>query len=338
MPDGRSLVFSMGDMDRPSLATMAVNGSGPATRLLGEGDYGWLPTVLRAPNGRARLVYTQHFESVNIWRSDLSAGKPAERLIDSAHWSYEPAWSADGKRVVFLSDRSGYGELWVADQDGKRPQQWTFLKLPRLGSPRWSPDGRRIAFTAPGPRGSSIFLIDGPAAAPRPVPGAERCGYLDWSSDGKALFYSSGSGSNYDVWKIAAEGGEPVRMTFDRGRVPSASSDGKYLYFLKLAGADGRNDLWRLPLNGGREEKVLEFVDAYSLGDTGIAFKFYRPGERPAGPFLEFHSFATGKTERLPAASRPLRYGIALSRDGRRLLHAQADYDVSDLMLVDLPR
>ena len=76
-------------------------------------------------------------------------------------------------------------------------------------------------------------------------------------------------------------------------------------------------------------------MDAYSLGDTGIAFKYYRPGPQPEGPDLRFLRFASGKVERLPVPQRPLRYGIALSRDGRYLLHAQADYEVSDLMLID---
>jgi hypothetical protein len=76
-------------------------------------------------------------------------------------------------------------------------------------------------------------------------------------------------------------------------------------------------------------------VDTYSLSDSGIAFKYYRPGPRPVGPYLQLFRFAAGKTVQLPPTRQPLRYGIALSPDGRYLLHAQADYEVSDLMLVD---
>ncbi len=335
LPDGRRLVFSTGSMDAPYLARINAAGSARAHRLLGTGDYGWMPSLASAADGRVRLVYTQHFESVNIWRTSLDGSGPPVGLITSAHWSYEPAWSPDGKRIAFLSDRTGFGEIWVADADGRHARQWTFLKQPRLGSPRWSPDGSRIAFTTPGAQGSSISLIDAPGAAPRPVAGSERCGYLEWAHDGRTIYFSSNRGTYTEIWKIAAEGGDAVQVTHRGGRVPAASSDGRYLYYLRMAAADGRNHLWRLPLNGGQEERVLEFVDAYSLGDNGIAFKYYRPGQQPVGPYLQFFRFVTCKPERLPVPPRPLRYGIALSPDGQDLLHAQSDYQVSDLMVVE---
>ncbi|MBZ5586755.1 MAG: hypothetical protein LAQ30_32125 [Acidobacteriia bacterium] len=335
LPGGRTVVFSTGSMDAPHLARIDAAGSAAAERVLGAGEYGWAPSLARTADGRVRLVYTQHFESVNIWRTALDGSGSPVRLIASAHWSYEPAWSPDGDRIAFLSDRTGYGEIWVAGADGRNAQQWTFLKHPRLGAPRWSPDGRRLAFTAPAARGSSIYLIGAPGAEPRPVPGSEESGYLEWAHDGRAIYFSSNRGSSVEIWRVAVEGGTAVRVTDSGGRVPAISSDGRYLYYLKLASGDGRNDLWRRPLGNGAEEKVLDFVDAYSVGDNGIAFKYYSPGPQPVGPYLEFVRFPAGGAERLPDPQRPLRYGIALSRDGRYLLHAQADYQVGDIMLVE---
>ncbi len=333
--DGHNVLFSTGSMDASYLARIEVGKFAQAHRLLGVGDYGWMPSLARSPEGRTRLVYTQHFESVNIWRIAIDGGGAPARLVASAHWSYEPAWSPDGKRIAFLSDRTGYGEIWVAGADGRNPQQWTFLKQPRLGGPRWSPDGRRIACTAPGARGSSIYVIDAPGTPPRLISGSEQSGYLEWSHDGRAVYFSSNRSSQADIWKAPLEGGPAVRITDGGARVPGVSSDGRFLYYLRLASPDGRNDLWRKPLGGGVEEKVLDFVDAYSLGDTGIAFKYYRPGPQAVGPSLQFFRFATAKTEHIPTPPRPLRYGIALSRDGRNLLYAQADYQISDLMLVE---
>ena len=281
-----------------------------------------------------RLVYTEHFESVNLWRQPLEAPGPAVELIASAHWSYEPDYSPDGKRIAFLSDRSGNTEVWVADADGKRPRQWTFLGQPSLGAPRWGPQSRRIAFTAPGPDGSSIYIVEEPGLAPRLVPGSHRCGYLAWSPDGN-LYFSSNRGGSTQIWKIAPEGGEAVQVTTRGGRVPAVSADGRYLYYLRLQSTAGDQRLFRLPLGGGDEETVLDLVDAYAVGSAGIAFKYYRPGAKPEGPYLRFLRFATGQTEELPKPAKPLRYGIALSPDGRHVLYSQADYAVSDLMLVD---
>ncbi len=335
MPDGRSLVFSSGTMDSTHLAKIDVSGSGAAERLAGGvGAYGWHPRIARAPDGQTRLVYTRHFESVNIWRCTPGHQSPARHLISSAHWSYEPAYAPDGKRVAFISDRTGFGEIWVADADGRDVTQWTFMKQPRLGSPRWSPDSRRIAFTAPGDQGSSIYLIDAPGAAPRLVRGSERSGYLAWSPDGRAIYYSSDRSGSAQIWKIPTGGGNPTQVTTGGGRVPGIAPGGADLFYLRVPGP-GENHLYRVPLTGGEEEKVLDFVDAYSLAQTGVAFKYYRPGLNPVGPFLEFFDFATGKTERLPDAPKPLRYGVAISPDGRSLLYSQSDYEITELMLVE---
>ncbi|HWR51654.1 MAG TPA: hypothetical protein VN428_11135 [Bryobacteraceae bacterium] len=334
MPDGRTLVFSSGTMDSTYLARIDVRSPGPSQRLPAAGAYGWHPSIATAPDGHAHLAYTRHFESVNIWRYALGERNTAQRLISSPHWSYEPAYSSDGKRIAFISDRTGFGEIWVADADGRNAAQWTSMKQPRLGSPRWAPDGHRIAFTAPGNQGSSIYLIDGPGATPRLVRGSEHSGYLAWSPDGRAIYYSSDRSGTAEIWKIAPAGGDPIRVTARGGRVPGVPPGGQYLFFLRVSGP-GENHLYRMPLAEGAEEKVLDFVDAYSVSQTGVAFKFYRPGLHPIGPLLQWFDIGSGTTERLAEPAKPLRYGVAVSPDSRSLLYAQADYEVTELMLVD---
>ncbi len=335
MPDGSALIFSTGAMDGPHLARMVVSGQAHDDLLPGAGDYGFQPSVARTAGGKVRLVYTRHFESVNLWRQPLDRPGSAVGLITSAHWSFEPDYSPDGKRVAFLSDRSGSVEVWVAEADGRNPRQWTSLGQPSLGSPRWSPEGRRIAFTVPGRDGSSIHIVEDPATAPRLVQGSHHCGYLTWSPDGESIYFNSNRGGSTQIWKIAPQGGEAVQVTTRGGRVPVVSADGRYLYYLRLHSTAGDQQLFRVRLTGGKEEKVLDFVDAYSLSSLGIGFKYYRPAGKPDGPYLRFFRFATGRAEEVPNATKPLRYGIAMSPDGQHLLYSQADYEVSDLMLVD---
>jgi Tol biopolymer transport system component len=333
-PDGESLIFSTGTVDAPQLARIRVSGEGSCDRLSGVGDYGFQPSIARTAGARLRLIYTKHFESVNLWRQTLDGAGPEAQLIASAHWSIEPDYSPDGKQIAFLSDRSGNMEIWVADADGSKPRRRTFLGQPSLGAPRWCPQSRRIAFTAPGADGSSIYVVEERGLAPQLVPGSHRCGYLAWARDGNLYFSSNRSGST-QIWRIAPEGGQAVQLTTQGGRAPAVSADGRYLYYLRLMTTAGDQQLFRAPLAGGNEEKVLDFVDAYSLGASGIAFKYYRPGERPEGPYLRFLRFATGQTEELRKPTKPLRYGIALSPNGGAVLYSQADYGVSDLMLVD---
>src|SRR6266567_261600 len=60
----------------------------------------------------------------------------------------EPAWSPDGHRIAFMSDRSGDIEIYVADIDGSRLVQLTHSPG-RDAHPAFSHDGTKIAFQSP---------------------------------------------------------------------------------------------------------------------------------------------------------------------------------------------
>jgi dipeptidyl aminopeptidase/acylaminoacyl peptidase len=58
-----------------------------------------------------------------------------------------PRWSPDGRRLAFLSNRSGSTQIWLLPLDGGEAEQLTRVKG-GVSAPAWSPDGRWIAFTA----------------------------------------------------------------------------------------------------------------------------------------------------------------------------------------------
>src|SRR5450631_2392687 len=64
----------------------------------------------------------------------------------SAH-DREAAWSTDGRRLTYVSDRSGEEEIYAQAQDGNDPaDQLTSGSTARYYAPRWSGDDKRIAF------------------------------------------------------------------------------------------------------------------------------------------------------------------------------------------------
>jgi Tol biopolymer transport system component len=57
----------------------------------------------------------------------------------------DPAWSPDGTRIAFTSDRDGAAnDIWVMNANGTSPAQ----TLPNSSRPNWFPDGTRIAFSS----------------------------------------------------------------------------------------------------------------------------------------------------------------------------------------------
>ena len=56
-----------------------------------------------------------------------------------------PAWSPDGKKIIFQSDRDGDEEIYVMNIDGSKPKRLTDTKG-RDTHPNWSNDGKKIVF------------------------------------------------------------------------------------------------------------------------------------------------------------------------------------------------
>src|SRR5688572_26201850 len=108
---------------------------------------------------------------------------------------WAPRYSPDGKRIVFVSTRSGNRDLWLISTDGGEPARLTDDRADDL-DPDWSPDGKRLVFASGrgGPmliyqmllEGKHVFpLSDGSGEDRRPA----------WSPDGATIaFQSSRSG------------------------------------------------------------------------------------------------------------------------------------------------
>jgi TolB protein len=81
-----------------------------------------------------------------IWLLDVATGK-ATQLIDSDGATIQPAWSPDGRKLAFASDRSGNMDIWTLELATGQLSRLT--DHPEFDAdPTWSPGGREVAFVS----------------------------------------------------------------------------------------------------------------------------------------------------------------------------------------------
>ena len=337
--DGRDIIFSSNRGGTPSLWRIPASG-GNAERLpAGSGGRAVRPTVARKGN---RMAYTNLTYSSDIWRAELSVAgaKPTApaKFITSTELEEGPQYSPDGKHIVFQSTRTGNYEIWRCDPDGSNLVQLTHFAGPLTGTPRWSPDSRQITFDTRPAGHSHVFVINAEGGQPRQLTfGESENGTASWSADGKFIYFASSQGGTWEVWKLPAQGGTPVQVTHQGGFGPQPSLDGKFIYYAKGRDLPG---IWRVPVDGGEEKKIIDGPPPTGWGYFAVTDKGIYYGDVPnhtnMGVF--FFDFKTEKSslalalEHFGSEGAP---GMSVSPDGRYILYTTLNQPTVNVMLVD---
>ena len=334
-PDGQEIVFATGK----GLWRMTAFKPAAPSRLPFAPDNARAPAISRQGN---RLAYSVERSDTNIWRIDLRepGGKPGApvRFIASTLEEFCPAYSPDGKRIAFVSNRSGSTEIWVCDSDGSNPIPLTSLRGPLVNGPKWSPDSQNVAFYANLGGNIDVYVVGANGGKPRRLTTERSIDHWPyWSRDGQSLYFASDRGGTDEIRKMPAGGGKAVQVSRDAGAdLPHESPDGKFVYYSK--GWPFPQSVWRVPAEGGEKTKVLDAVHPlalWTMGKEGIYF--FTVPDKKGHSDLTIYEFATGKTRKILTIGPPARIGMGLgvSPDGRTILYTQVDEGGSDLMLVE---
>src|ERR1041384_5979533 len=186
------------------------------------------------------------------------AGGPAKRITWGPAFDSQPRYSPDGKRIVFLSDRSGSEQVWICDADGTNTTALTKGGNNLYASPEWTPDGNYIvASRTTGVLGSTYEL---------------------W------LYHKDGgSGSAMIKSGPAGGGGSPFRGPGWNTLGAAFGSDPRYVWVARKRGGFGYDlnfPLWQVAIYDRQTGKVFEQTDLY-----GSAM---RPIPSPDGKWLVY--------------------------------------------------
>jgi dipeptidyl aminopeptidase/acylaminoacyl peptidase len=167
-------------------------------------DGRWVAYTVRETNWDDNAYDTQ------IWLADATTGA-TRQLTNAKKSSQAPAWSPDGARLAFISDRTDKRQIYVINPLGGEADALTSLEE-GVSSFAWAPDGKTIAYTSTEPKSAALkerekkfgefqvveqdyrmahlFVIDVATRATRTLTsGAFNVGSFAWSPDGKQIAF-----------------------------------------------------------------------------------------------------------------------------------------------------
>ena len=240
-----------------------------------------------------------------IYVMDADGGN-LRRLTDNSDRDFSPAWSPDGKRIAFISERDGHprrvpgwfaSEIYVMDADGGNQQNLTNNPSDDR-SPSWSPDGKRIAFHSnrEGRFNYEIYVMDADGGNLQRLTENPN---LDedpaWSPDGERIVFSSAREGHVvhnlditdEIYVMDADGGNQRRLTDNRNSdwSPSWSPDGKRIAFMSDRKGDHiKFDIYVMDADGGNQHKLTNHrtwdgSPSWSPDSQRIVFNSNRDGK-----------------------------------------------------------
>ena len=344
-PDGKSVIFTS---DREGVGgrrlwRVSING-GPIEpendALLAKIFPGQMPLSVLSRERRRVAYVDNRFEDYSIRRARLAAS--GGRVISEETVLQQPAemdgprLSPDGTRVAFQSALSGARNIWTSDAVGHNTLQLTSFSGELVGTPRWSPDGKWLVFVRRPAYRAQIFMIDAEGRNMRALTEGEHENDVPiWSRDGKGVYFASDRTGRYELWKQDLASSTLTQVTKHGGFFGVESYDGRYLYYVKHFCAG----IWRMPIDGGEEERIINLPEAWYLGywdisESGVYFYDIAASPRPAIKYYDF------KTRRVTTVLEPegqakiWASGISVSRDGLTLLYEMV-HPTSTLMVAD---
>jgi len=221
----------------------------------------------------------------HLWVRDLPNGKPRRLTRQTDHWEIFPAFSRDGRQVVYTTwDDDKLGTVRVVAADGgegrvvvKQPGQYV--------EPAFSPDGKQIVY--------------------RQIEGG--------------FVRSSAWSLTPGIYRVPANGGNSTLIT-EQGEQPRFGAESDRVYLLRAAEA-GKRQLVSLSLDGKDERTHLTSENAteFQLSPDGRWVAFVERFHAYVMPFV-----ATGKAIDVgpKASTLPLR---RVTRDAGEYLHWSGD-------------
>ena len=169
------------------------------------------------PDGSVAVALSRG--NMEIFRLTRDLTRIKETIVKSWAIDVSPSFSADGSRMVFVSDRKGNPQIFLKDMATGKERRLTFEGKYNT-SPSISPDGKLVVFSRRTKQGHRIFVMDIDTGRERQIsygPGADE--EPAFSPDGYFVVFASNRTGHYQLYLTTRHGDEPRHLDTGKGDV-----------------------------------------------------------------------------------------------------------------------
>ena len=218
-------------MALPATSISAVSPNGSVRVFRQDGKRYDQPIV--SPDGRRAVIRVgaSNFNNGDLWLLDLGSGSFTP--LTRGNGSYRPAWSRDGKRVLFLTGTPEGSAVRAVPWDGSGPES-VVVQKPQIAEFAEGPRGGWSVIRTYGARDILLLPTDSVATAqPRAlIAGPANETNPSISPNGRLLAYNSDQSGEREVYVTALPGPGPrVPVSIGGGNYARWSADGSRLYY-----------------------------------------------------------------------------------------------------------
>ncbi len=236
------------------------------------------PTRITGPC-RSQIAYVSTFSLDNpeIYIMDADS-TDVKRLTNNSADDNQPAWSGDGTRIAFASNRNGTSkadyDIYVMNADGS--DQHRLTDNPTVDTnPAWSPDNTKIAFDSMRNSQWNIFVMNADGTGTQQLTNQSDNLSPSWSPDGSRIVFSSrrDNPKSYlaHIYVMNADGSHQQDLTPATGGnlSPKWSPDGSRIAFISTRdGVDSQNlethHLYVMNADGTNQHRVSDNLSEYA--------------------------------------------------------------------------
>jgi TolB protein len=192
-----------------------------------------------SPDGRA-IAYTSWRKvstggALDVFISRIYQGVFENPTKGRTESNMQAAFSPDGTRLAFVSNRDGNNEIYVMNVDGSGVRRLT--NHPAADAvPTWSPTGAQIAFTSDRGGTPQVYVMSAAdGSSLRKISSESWADRASWSpAPYNEIAFAAQSGPGYDIKVFDLSTGETRRLTFGEGsnESPAYSPNGRHIAFM----------------------------------------------------------------------------------------------------------